>query len=196
MEELAQGGKPRRTLDLFLPIVTTSRLSDAFVRLTSAEGFSPARELILAMMPYYEDVDGNFVEQFQSSAFDARFWELYLFALLTEQGFAFDRSYAAPDFLCEGVVQDIFVEAVTVNPSCSGNVVTEPPVPIGREEISEYLKHYMPIKWGSALTSKLKKILDASARGREADRAGNSRFSRTTVNDVYTFYPATIPLWR
>jgi hypothetical protein len=157
LEDSAQRDRPRRTLDFFTPIVATSRLSDAFVRLASAEGFSPAREMVQAMIPYYEDVDGNFVEQFQSTGFDSRFWELYLFALLAEQSFVFDRAYAAPDFLCEGLIQDIFVEAVTVNPSRSGSIVTEPPVPTAREEIIQYLKHYMPIKWGSALTSKLAK---------------------------------------
>jgi hypothetical protein len=157
LEDSAQRDKSRRTLDLFTPIVVPSRLSDAFVRLASAEGFSPAREMIQAMIPYYEDVDGNFVEQFQSTGFDSRFWELYLFALLAEQGFVFDRTCAAPDFLCEGLIQDIFVEAVTVNPSRCGSIVTEPPAPTAREEIIQYLKHYMPIKWGSALTSKLAK---------------------------------------
>lgn len=45
------------------------------------------------MMNWYEDVDGNFVEQFQSSAFDARLWELYLYAMFVELGYGFDRKY-------------------------------------------------------------------------------------------------------
>src|SRR5579863_5163090 len=108
-------------------------------------------------MHYYEDIDGNFVEQFQSDGFDARFWELYVFALLTEAGFVFDRSYSAPDFLCEGWPGRIFVEAVTVNPTRSGNLVVEPPVPTEKDDVVAYLKHYMPIKWGGALTTKLHK---------------------------------------
>jgi hypothetical protein len=77
-----QGDEKDGPIDFFTPIVTTEKLSPAFLRLATEEGFSPARALIEAMMHYYEDVDGNFVEQFQSAAFDARFWELYLFALL------------------------------------------------------------------------------------------------------------------
>ena len=80
-------------MDFFAPAVSAQKFSDVYIRLATEEGFSPARGLIEAMMHYYEDVDGNFVEQFQTSGFDARFWELYLFALLTEEGFAFDRSY-------------------------------------------------------------------------------------------------------
>jgi hypothetical protein len=110
------------------------------------------------MMPYYEDVDGNFVQQFQTSAFDARFWELYLFALLNEQGFRFDRSFQAPDFFCQRFLDAVFVEAVTVNPTVNqAGLVIEPPVPEGKEAFKKYYLEYMPMKWGSPLTSKLRK---------------------------------------
>src|SRR4051812_44341733 len=132
-------------------------MSTAFAQLLDAEGFSCARGVIEAMMPYFEDVDGNFVEQFQSTGFDSRFWELYLFALLTEGGYVFNRQYQAPDYLCESISQLLFVEAVTVNPTRDGNIVTEPPAPKNKAEMAEYLKHYMPVKWGSALVSKLRK---------------------------------------
>jgi hypothetical protein len=156
-EDRAQMDTRRVPLNVFQPTVDVRRMNDAFVRLLDNEGFSPARALIESMIPYFEDIDGNFVEQFQSTSFDARFWELYLFALLTECGFMFDRTFAAPDFICGGVHQHIFVEAVTVNPSRNGNVITEPPIPEERTQLADYLKHYMPIKWGSPLVSKLRK---------------------------------------
>jgi len=156
-EDFVQGGRQYPFVDIFAPIVPPARMSPVFAQLHNGEGFSPARGLIEAMMPYFEDVDGNFVEQFQSTAFDSRFWELYLFALLTEGGFVFDRQYQAPDFVCRGISQQIFVEAVTVNPSRQGSIITEPAIPTEKAEIIEYFKQYMPIKWGSALTSKLRK---------------------------------------
>jgi hypothetical protein len=152
-----QGDEHVAPVDFFTPIVTTEKLSQAFVHLATAEGFSCARQLTEAMMSFYEDVDGNFVEQFQTTGFDARFWELYVFALLTEVGFVLDRSFAAPDFLCEGYPQDMFVEAVTVNPSRSGNLIIEPRIPTTRDDLQAHLKNYMPIKWGRALTGKLSK---------------------------------------
>jgi hypothetical protein len=155
--DLEQGDELPPFVDAFAPIVPADRMSTVFARLLDAEGFSSARGIIEAMMPYFEDVDGNFVEQFQTSAFDSRFWELYLFALLTEGRYVFDRRYQAPDYLCQGISQELFVEAVTVNPTRQGNIVTEPPVPHDKRELAEYLKHYMPIKWGSALLSKLRK---------------------------------------
>jgi hypothetical protein len=155
--DFAQGDATGKALSVFTPIVVAHKLSPAFVRVAMEEQFSPARTLIESMMPYYEDVDGNFVEQFQSSAFDARFWELYLFALLTEERFVFDRTHSAPDFLCEGLHQDIFVEAVTVGPTRFGNLVIEPEPPDDAASFREYMREYMPIKWAGALTAKLQK---------------------------------------
>ena len=156
-EDFEQSDEQTAPIDFFTPVVAADKLNDAFSRLAGTEGFSSARALIEEMMHHYEDVDGNFVEQFQSTAFDSRFWELYLFALLTEQKFAFDRSFSAPDFLCEGLFQDLFIEAVTVNPSRRGNLIIEPAVPDGRGELTEYFREYMPIKWAGALTAKLNK---------------------------------------
>lgn len=42
--------------------------------------------------------DGNFAEQFQTTGFDSRTFELYLFALFREQGWTVDRSASRPDF--------------------------------------------------------------------------------------------------
>jgi hypothetical protein len=156
-EAFYQDDEKGQTVDFFTPVVYAHKLNAAFCQLAGTEGFSPARALIEAMMYYYEDVDGNFVEQFQSSGFDARFWELYLFALLTEEKFTFDRTYTAPDFACTGLLQDIFVEAVTVNPTRIGNLVTEPLVPADSAGTQDYLTQYMPIKWAGTLTAKLDK---------------------------------------
>jgi hypothetical protein len=152
-----QGDERGTPVDVFLPVVPAAKFHPSFARVSTSEGMSPARAIIESMMPYFEDVDGNFVEQFQSTAFDARFWELYLFAALTEDGFAFDRTYHAPDYVCRRFDQEIFVEAVTVNPTIINGLVTEPVVPTGKTELQRYLQEYMPIKWGSALTSKLNK---------------------------------------
>jgi hypothetical protein len=156
--EFSQGDERGTPMDIFVPLGDPDRLSPSFLRIATGEGFSPARSLIESMMPYYEDVDGKFVEQFQTTAFDARFWELYLFAVLHEEGFAFDRSFKAPDFFCERFPEQIFVEAVTVNPTIGqGGLIIEPEIPEDPGEFKEYYQEYMPIKWGSALTSKLKK---------------------------------------
>jgi len=156
--DFAQGDTTGTPIDVFQPVAPPDRLNPAFLRLAAGEGFSPARKLIEAAMPYYDDVDGNFVEQFQTTAFDARFWELYLFSLFTEQRYVFDRSFQAPDLFCRRLGDDVFVEAVTVNPRRNEvGVITEPTVPTDADGLRKYYREYMPMKWGSALTRKLEK---------------------------------------
>jgi hypothetical protein len=120
------------------------------VKLISERGLSSARALLDEMMHYFEDVDGNFVKDFQTGGFDARVWELYLYALLTELGYGFDRSYAAPDFHCQGLRGEFFIEATTINPS-------DDPPRIGDVPPLHYFDHYVPRKYGSVLFSKLNK---------------------------------------
>jgi len=102
------------------------------------------------MMNWYEDVDGNFVKDFQSTGFDARVWELYLYAVFTEMGYSFNRDHNAPDLMCEGLPGKFAVEATTVNPSA------EPPT---EEELTQraYFEDYVPIKFGGTLYNKLRK---------------------------------------
>ncbi|HKS27599.1 MAG TPA: hypothetical protein VJS44_07255 [Pyrinomonadaceae bacterium] len=148
-EKFHQGDEKGEPLDFFTPVVKEEKMSESFKRVFSNEE-RPARGLLAEMMNWYEDVDGNFVQQFQSTGFDARLWELYLYALFNELGYTFNRDYAAPDFLCEGLPGKFFVEATTVNPSA---------VPPTEDELTQkgYSENYVPIKFGSALFSKLQK---------------------------------------
>jgi hypothetical protein len=126
--------------------------------LRDEEVYSPARGIIEPMMRWYEDADGNFVEQFQTSGFDARIWELYLFAAFSEMSYQIDRIHAMPDFQCTCPIASFSVEATTVNPTKDAvGAVVEPPPTDTEDEIRAFLKDYMPIKYGSALTSKLAK---------------------------------------
>lgn len=149
-EEFHQGDEVGKPIDFFEPIVPPERQHKVFATLIASRGYSPARALIGELMHHFEDVDGNFVQQFQSDGFDARIWELYIFALLNELGYGLDRAQAAPDFHCLGLLGDLFIEAVTVNPSDEAPDVEG----LGR---AAYFEHYVPLKYGSALFSKLKK---------------------------------------
>jgi hypothetical protein len=140
-------GKP---LDFFKPLVEAEKQNVGFSALISDRGRSSARELLAEMMHYFEDVDGNFVKDFQSTGFDARVWELYLYALFTELGYGFDHQHAAPDFHCKGLLGEFYVEATTVNPSAKNPEINE-------SKLQAYFEHYVPIKFGSVLLSKLQK---------------------------------------
>lgn len=150
-EAFHQGDERGQKLDLFAPTNSRQPRSESFNILNEARRYQPAHGLIAAMTPYFTDVDHNFVEQFQTTGFDSRLWELYNFALLHELGFSFDRSRAAPDYHCRLGPFEMFVEAVTVQASDAAHAVQPP------DTMETYLREYMPIKFGSALVSKLNK---------------------------------------
>jgi len=152
-----QGDEHGQPLDLFAPVVTREHFHPSFAEVWKQEQFSPARGIISAMAYYFDDPDGNFVEQFQTSGFDARIWELYLFATLHEMGYAFDRTRPVPDYFCRGLPGEFFVEAVTVNPTVINGLSVETGPPEDKAGRRQYRREYMPIKYGSALFSKLNK---------------------------------------
>jgi len=145
-----QGDERGAAVDFFQPVVADEKRATAFERLRTQKHFSPALGLIRELMHHFVDIDGNFVEQFQSTGFDARIWELYLYALFTELGYGFERSHSVPDFHCVGPRGEFFVEATTVNPS-------RLPPEVNESNQQVYFDAYVPIKFGSALFSKVKK---------------------------------------
>ncbi len=107
---LDYAGKPKRTstttraklLDFFTPVVDEVKLHTSFLEVTSHQRFKSARNLMAKMMRYYQDPDGNFVEQFQTNAFDARLWELYVFAVYqTKSSEPFQKMKASRGFAGE-----------------------------------------------------------------------------------------------
>lgn len=158
-EESKQGDAKGPPVDFFTPLRKSKQPPNSgFMALRDREGFSPAKACIEPMMRWYEDADGNFVEQFQTTGFDARIWELYLFATFTEAGFSIDRKSAVPDYTCWGVAGEFCAEATTVNPSRDETGALIPPPPIENEtQYQDILRNYLPIKYAGPLTSKLAK---------------------------------------
>ena len=147
-----QGDAPGPAIDFFTPIAPQLALHRTFTTLAAGLRFSPARGLIEAMMRYYQDADGNFVEQFQTTAFDARIWKLYLFAVFTELGFALASDDAVPDFIFSGPKGAFGLEATSANPPQGGDPKA---LPNGRKELNAYIENYIPMKLSQVLRRKL-----------------------------------------
>jgi hypothetical protein len=152
-----QGDETGIRADIFEPTRPWERLSPSFNLVNLAPGYSSAKGIIAEAMHHYTDVDGNFIEQFQTTAFDSRLWELYLFAFLNEENLFIDRSNAAPDFLVSNGFQTVGIEAVTVQPSPPDFQDDIDPTELSPERIRELQKDFLPIKFGSPLYSKLTK---------------------------------------
>jgi len=153
-EEMAEARKT-----LFEPIVPQEKLHLLFEGLRTSPGGEPARWMLDDVYQSFEDPVGNFLEQFQTAGFNARYFELYLFAYFSRSGFIVERAKPNPDFLVSRGNVRVAVEATTVNPPTSGVLAK-----MGKKisdltgaELSDYERHELPIRFGSPLSSKLEK---------------------------------------
>ncbi|MFH1560817.1 MAG: glycosaminoglycan attachment protein [Chloroflexota bacterium] len=157
--------------DPFKPIVPTHRRNSLYKVVAEHEAYSPARGMIREVYDSYVDLDGNFIEQFQTTGFDSRIWELYLHAYLVDAEFSLLPS-VRPDFVVSKGGITLGIEAVTANPTQNlqlserdngypSVILHTPPfdykVPVLDASFVEKEKDFVPIKLGSALYSKLKK---------------------------------------
>jgi hypothetical protein len=103
----------------------------------------------------FYDKDGNFVREFQTAGFDARIFELYLFAYFCASGYEIDHSEQTPDFVVQRDGVRVGIEATTSSrpDPFSVEAMAKPT----SEEIERKQRDEMPVRLGSPLFSKLQK---------------------------------------
>ena len=168
LPNLARAIKPT---DPFIPVVAEPKLNPLFRVVATMPDHSPARGMIREVFRDYTDRDGNFVEQFQTTGFDARIWELYLHTYFTDCAFQLLPT-TSPDFLVAKSGCQVAIEAVTANQTQGKGIPVQsyakspvslltPPFNPARSLLDEPIEYkqedFVPIKLGSALYSKLKK---------------------------------------
>ena len=143
-------------VQLFELLEKVTNLNPMFENLRDSLNPSAARQMLEEIEPWIKDKDGNLVRDFQTTGFDGRIWEIYLFAALTELDFKIDHTHQRPDFCLSKDNQKIFIEAVTANATDNKQVDikgTSPPPP---DDFWNYMENEMPKKFGSPLYSKMK----------------------------------------
>lgn len=150
-----QGDETNAPVDLLtvLPGTRSEQLHPYFRILLEEPGRAPARAVLREIGPWLTAADPHLVREFQRHQFDQRLWELYLWATFREGGYDVEHGIA-PDFRCAWPDVAFAVEATTVAPSRDG-VLAAHPNPTTPEEISDFNKEYMPMKYAGALTGKL-----------------------------------------
>lgn len=140
--------------DLFQDLPNNDKQHPNYKLLKEHISLSSAKEVAKEISYHYKDIDGNFIDQFQSlNGFDSRVWELFLFCFFREQFFSFKRNFNAPDYMIEKFNLEIAVEAVIVSRKTEiGETIPKSP-----EEIQEKLNNEVPLLFGSALFDKMKK---------------------------------------
>lgn len=149
-------GEKRTPNEILKPQVSKEKLHEYFKLLINDSKYEAAKNIIKEGAYSFFDVDGNFIKDFQSTGFDSRLWELYLHIYFYFSGFEVINEHQRPDFQLSYFGETVFVEAVTVNPT-QGNNSNIPKAPSTFEEALPLIESYVPIKFGSALYSKLQK---------------------------------------
>ena len=142
----------RKKNEIFRQIVSDAQLHPFFARLRDHDGHSASKGSIQEIAYSFVDLDGNFIQQFQSDGFNSRLWELFIFAFLHEEGFIIGDKTAYPDYECIKGGTPIYIECVTVNASPGFDIDWQPSTPT---QLAMLHKDYLPIKFGSSLFSKL-----------------------------------------
>ncbi|RXK53471.1 glycosaminoglycan attachment protein [Oleiharenicola lentus] len=142
-----------RRHEIFRVQVPATKLHRHFPLIATGDHHAAARRMMEELALAFVDIDGNYAKDFQTTGFNARLWELALFAFLHEQQFTFNHEHDRPDFLVDKHGKSLAIEATTVNPT-DGET---PPNPSTREEVELLRRDFMPVKFGSALYSKLQK---------------------------------------
>lgn len=140
-------------------IVDPERLNPFFKMTATKKGSEPARLMMDRVFGQFKDTDNNFIEQFQTTGFDARIFELYLFAYLSSSGFEVKRDYARPDFIVIKDGIEAAIEATTTNPQPNYKKDYEyiqRVLSLSKEDIERRKNDEIPIRLGSSLFSKLK----------------------------------------
>ncbi|MET0790728.1 MAG: hypothetical protein ABW061_04345, partial [Polyangiaceae bacterium] len=101
--------------DLFAPVVNSAAFHQNFSRILGPSD-EPERQVLRDWANGFEDRDGKFVKEFQTS-FNSSFWELYVFACLKRLDLHIDMTHPRPDFLVDGSAGSLALEAVVaLNP--------------------------------------------------------------------------------
>ena len=147
--------KKNKRMDIFRSHSDEKKLNSIFKLLRDDNVYAGAKKVISEIMPYFFDIDGNYIQQFQTTGFDARLWEMYLFCYFEEEGLEVirDGRFYAPDFYLRNGSIYVGVEAVTV-----GRIDAKKNESDQNIDILELMDNKMPIRYGSALYSKIRHV--------------------------------------
>src|SRR5260221_13932182 len=109
------------TRSLFSTSKPKRLLHPSFQILQSSPRNKSTRRLMNDEFARFVEKDGNFIEQFQTTGFNTRTFELYVSELLHSEGFAFEGAEPHPDFCVTKSGVKLSIECTTANPSGDGN---------------------------------------------------------------------------
>ena len=142
-----------------------SQLHPSFQFLKTSARHKSTRQMMNDSFARFIEKDGNFVEQFQTTGFNTRTFELYVSELLHSEGFAFNAAEPQPDFCVAKNGVQLAIECTTANPTDDGKGALNVYKPINdKDRDLEGLKarqeNEVPIRIAGALRNKLRHQLN------------------------------------
>jgi hypothetical protein len=152
-------------MDIFTPVVPEEQFHAHFKSVLDPARHLERRELE-RWIAGFPDRDNKFVREFQTT-FNSSFWEIYLFALLSDYDFSFDWSHPAPDFSVQKDGVALVIEAATANAADGKNKEWEkewPTFPMHEKPKFWNLNREAMIRLSNALLGKLVAYRDKYAK--------------------------------
>ncbi|NRQ56051.1 hypothetical protein [Brevibacillus sp. HD1.4A] len=140
---------------LFKPVVDEDKFNPNFKQALN-EPFQYARKVIETWAEGFEDRDGKFITEFQTT-FNSAFWELYLFAVLKQLGYVVDFTKDRPDFC----TSKFCIEATIASHSKEGIPEWERDYSFDPQWNLEDAVNYSTIRLANAFISKARKLRDS-----------------------------------
>lgn len=130
--------------------------AEAFSELSKTVIYRGAFNIIADLYLALPKPDDNFVTDLQTLGFNARIWELYLFACFKEQGCAVSQEHPSPDFLIRNGSKHAYIEAVTTNPTGAGSLKLQQ-TQFAPSDLLERTSGDMAARFAKTLRSKLQR---------------------------------------
>jgi len=141
-------------LDLFTPIADENKQHPIF-KMMLQEQYQPERDVLTSWANGFEDRDGKFIYEFQTT-FESSMWELYIHEFLKHLGAEIDFSHHAPDFVAE-LAQQITIEATIAAPPHGGEPAAGHGQKYPPQDFSEFNRQ-SAIRISNSLSAKIKKL--------------------------------------
>ena len=135
-------------------------LHPSFQFLKTSPRNKSTRRLMNDAFAGFVEKDGNFVEQFQTTGFNTRTFELYVSELLHSGGFVFEGKEPQPDFCVVKNGVRLAIECTTANPTDAGKGELHVYQPVNEKDrdpdgIRARQENEVPIRVAGALRSKM-----------------------------------------
>lgn len=146
--------------EIFENINKKTKLHPTFELLNNFKALNPAKKMINEIANKMIDKDGNFVQQFQTTGFNARLWEMFIYKFLEENNFEIIYKYDRPDFQIVKDKIEFFIEASLSNEKDDDKYSKQYLHQVLKSknlEIQKELIEYYVMRMGSVLFSKLNK---------------------------------------